>query len=83
MTCMKYAFVYFFSYIRISVNSDLDVTDIAHKTAVSLKLAVQFFVLHFYVIRNFIQVIFENLVKWLFLKSFCEHLGGVPNKRTG
>ena len=32
----------------------------------------------FYVIRHFIQVIFENLVEGLFLKSFCEHLGGVP-----
>jgi hypothetical protein len=29
------------------------------------------------VIRYFIQIIFENLVKVLFLKSFCEHLGGV------
>jgi hypothetical protein len=30
-----------------------------------------------YIIRYFIQVIFENLVKVLFLKSFCEHLRGV------
>jgi hypothetical protein len=44
------AFVYYFSYIWILVNSDLDVTEI--------------------------QVIFENLVKVLFLKSFCKHLGG-------
>ena len=34
------AFVYYFSYIQISVNSDPDVTEIAHKTAVSLKLSV-------------------------------------------
>ena len=30
----------------------------------------------FYIIRYFIQVIFENLVKGLFLKSLCKHLGG-------
>jgi hypothetical protein len=32
------AFEYYFSYIRISVNSDPDVTEIAYKTAVSPKL---------------------------------------------
>jgi hypothetical protein len=72
--------VHYFSYIRISVNSDPDVTEIAQKKAVSPKLSVQFFVLHLYVIRHFIQIIFENLVKGLFLKFFCEHLGGVAHK---
>jgi hypothetical protein len=32
------AFEDYFSYIRILVNSDLDVTEIAHKTTVSPKL---------------------------------------------
>jgi hypothetical protein len=71
------AFVYYFSYIQISVNSDPDVTEIAHKTGVSPKLSVNFLFYIFYVIRHFIQVILENLVKVLFLKSFCKHLGGV------
>jgi hypothetical protein len=34
-----------------------------------------------YVIKHFIQVIFENLVKGLFLKLFCKHLGGVAKKK--
>jgi hypothetical protein len=32
------AFVYYFSYIQIKVNPDLDVTEMAHKPAVPPKL---------------------------------------------
>jgi hypothetical protein len=67
--------------IRIIVNSDLDVTDIAHKTAVSQKTVSTIFCFPFSVFNQIlhmiIQVIYKNLVKMLFLKSFCEHLGGV------
>jgi hypothetical protein len=42
------AFVYYLSYIRGLVNSDLDVTETAKKTAVSPKLWLQSFVLEFF-----------------------------------
>jgi hypothetical protein len=45
------------------------------------KTVISFFLFSiFYAVRYFIQVIFENLVKALFLKSFCERLGGVSTR---
>ena len=42
------SFMYYFRYIQVSVNSNLDVTEIVHKSAVSPKLWIQFFVWYFF-----------------------------------
>ena len=60
-------FVYYFSNIRILLNSDPDLTEIVHKTAVSPKLWVQFFVLDFFwthVCWPFHNYLKTNLRRW-------------------